>query len=94
MVACYYGRVVGSDRDEPLDELRHHWGEAYLIEHPSPDVWVAQRRDNRKTLRADNPVDLHEEIVADFTANPISRRVAPGADDLPETPSCRFLPEG
>ena len=78
----------------PLDELRWHWGGAYLISFFEPDNWVAQRRDNREMLRADNPVDLREKIVADYTAHPVSRQVAPGADDRPETPSCRFLPEG
>jgi hypothetical protein len=53
---------------------------------------VAQRRDNRETLRADNPDDLRDRIVADYNANPVSRQVAPGAD-RPETPSCRFPPE-
>lgn len=34
-----------STPDEPLADLRHHWGSAYLIEHLGPGVWVAQRRD-------------------------------------------------
>jgi len=81
------------DWDGPLDELRWHWGDAYLISFFEPDNWMAQRRDNRETLSADNPVDLREKIVTDYTAHPVSRSVAPGAD-RPETPSCRFLPEG
>jgi len=80
------------DWERPLDELRWHWGSAYLISFFEPDNWVAQRRDNRETLRADNPVDLREKIVADYTAHPVSRQIA-GAD-RPETLSCRFLPEG
>ena len=82
-----------SDWEAPLDALRWHWGGAYLISFFEPDVWVAQRRDNREVLRADNPEDLRDLIVADYNANPVSRQVAPGADQ-PETPSCRFLPEG
>ena len=78
----------------PLDELRWHWGSAYLISFFEPDTWVAQRRDDRSVLRSDSPADLREKIVADYTAHPVSRQVAPGADDRPETPSCRFLPEG
>ena len=81
------------DWEAPLDALRWHWGGAYLISFFEPDVWAAQRRDNRQTLRADNPEDLRDLIVADYNANPVSRQVAPGAD-RPETPSCRFLPEG
>jgi hypothetical protein len=93
MVARYYGRVVGSERDQPLDELRWHWGSAYLIEHHSPDVWIAQRQDNRETLRADSPGGLLDRIRADYAAHPVSRRIA-GMDYRPETPGCRFLPEG
>lgn len=52
---------------------------------------MAQRRDNRDTLRADSPADLRDLIVADYSANPVSRSVA--AADQPETPSCHFPPE-
>jgi len=72
-------------RTGPLDDLRWHWGDAYLISFFEPDVWVAQRRDNCETLRADNPVDLRERITADYTAAPVSRQVAGPA--RPETPS-------
>jgi hypothetical protein len=82
------------DWERPLDELRWHWGGAYLISFFEPDVWVAQRRDNRATLRADSPADLRDLIYEDYTANPVSRQVAPGSDDRPQAPSCRFLPEG
>jgi hypothetical protein len=92
MVARYYGRVVGSDRDEPLDELRHHWGSAYVIEHPGPDVWIAQRKDSRETLRADSSGELLDLIRNDYAAHPVSRRTA-GAD-RPQARCCRFLPEG
>jgi hypothetical protein len=84
---------VSSDWDEPLDALRWHWGDAYLIHFFEPGTWVAQRRDSHETMSADSPVDLREKIVADYTAHPVSRQVAPGTD-RPETPSCRFLPEG
>jgi len=82
------------DYETPLDELRWHWGDAYLISFFEPDIWVAQRRDDRSVLRSDSPADLREKIVTDYTAHPVSRQVAPGADDRPETLSCRFLPEG
>ena len=77
---------------EPLADLRHHYGSAYLISHPEPDVWLAQRRDDRTVLRADGPAELLDRIRADYAAHPVSRRIA-GAD-RPETPGCRFLPEG
>jgi hypothetical protein len=92
MIARYYGRIVGSDGDEPLDELRHHYGSAYAISHPEPDVWLAQRRDTRETLRAESATELLDLIRADYAAHPVSRRIA-GAD-RPESPGCRFLPEG
>jgi hypothetical protein len=79
------------DWEGPLDELRWHWGGAYLISFYEPDNWVAQRRDNRDTLRAESPADLRDLIVADYSANPVSRSVA--AADQPETPSCHFPPE-
>jgi hypothetical protein len=60
-----------------LNELRHHWGSAYVITHPQPDVWVAQRKDDRTTLRADTPGGLRDRIVADYLARPVSRDVAP-----------------
>ena len=80
------------DWEKPLDELRWHYGDAYLIHYFGPGRWVAQRRDDRETLRADNPVDLLDLIRQDYAARPVSRSVAPGTD-RPETPSCRFLPE-
>ena len=81
-----------SDWEGPLDALRWHWDSANLISFFEPDNWVAQRWDNRVTLRAGNPVDLRVLIVADYNANPVSRSVAPGAD-RPVPPSCRFPPE-
>ena len=74
-----------SDWEGPLDALRWHWDSAYLISFFEPDNWVAQRRDNRETLRAGNPVDLRDLIVADYNANPVSRSVAPG-----RTARCRL----
>ncbi len=84
--------MPASDWGQPLDELRWHWGDAYLISFFEPDNWVAQRRDNFETLRADGPVELRDLIVADYNAHPVSRQIA--GVKRPETPSCRFLPEG
>ena len=47
-----------------LDDLHWHWGEAYLIHHLGPGTWVAQRRDSRKTLGAEDPETLRERIKA------------------------------
>ena len=80
------------DWEEPLDSLRWHWDTAYKISYFEPDAWVAQRRDNNETLRADGPAELLDRIRADYAAHPVSRRIA-GAD-RPETPGCRFRPEG
>jgi len=63
--------------DEPLDALKWHWGSAYSIHHPGPDVWLAQRRDTYETLRDETPAGLRNRIVADYSARPVSRDAAP-----------------
>ena len=85
---------MSSDQDKPLDELRWHWGDAYLIHFFEPDTWVAQRRDSHETMSADSPVVLRERITAAYTARPVSRQFdgrQPGSAGIP---GCRFLPEG
>ena len=62
---------MGNDRD--LNDLRWHWGSAYLIHNPEPDVWIAQRRDNRDTIRAGTPGELRDRIVEDYAARPVPR---------------------
>jgi hypothetical protein len=85
----YGGSVSGmSEWTTPLDELRWHWGDAYLISYLGHYRWMAKRRDNRETLTAEDPRELRDLIVADYTARPVSRQVA-GADDWPPAPSCR-----
>lgn len=71
-----------STPDEPLADLRHHWGTAYLIEHLGPDVWVAQRRDkSRGTLGAKTPGGLLVKIRADYQAAPVPPQAGgPGVD--------------
>jgi hypothetical protein len=81
-----------TDWEGPLDELRWHWADAYLISFFEPDNWVAQRRDDHSALTADSPHELLDLIRADYAARPVSRRI-PGAD-CPQVPSCRFPPEG
>lgn len=84
MLAQYYGRIMESDWEGLLDELRWHWGDAYLIHFFEPGTWVAQRRDSHETMSADSPVALRGKITADYTARPVSRQVAPCADDRPD----------
>ena len=84
---------MSSDWDEPLDELRWHWGDAYLIHFFGPDKWVAQRRDSHETMSADSPVILREKITADYNACPVSRQFD-GRQPSPGKPDCWFLPEG
>jgi hypothetical protein len=68
---------MGCDWDDPLGSLRWHWGSAYIICHPEPDIWIAERRDNHETLRATTPLGLRDEIIADYFSRPVSRAAAP-----------------
>jgi hypothetical protein len=80
------------DWQGPLNELRWHYGSAYLISFFEPNNWVAQRRDNRETLTAENPMGLLDLIRADYATNPVPRQVM--GDDASGIPSCRLLPGG
>ena len=58
-----------------LDDLRHHWGEAYLIEYvETAGNWVAQRRDSHATMSADGPDRLLGLIRQDYARKPVPRR--------------------
>ncbi len=61
------------DWEAPLDDLRWHWGGAYLIHFFEPDKWVAQRRDSHSSFSADSPGALREKIQADYAARPVGR---------------------
>jgi hypothetical protein len=77
---------MGTDWAETeLGDLRDHWGSAYSIHHPEPDVWLAQRRDSCGTLRTDSPDTLRDRIRADYAARPVPRG---------PTAKRQFLPEG
>lgn len=65
------------DYEYDLDDLRFHWGSAYLIERLGPDVWVAQRRDSHSTIGAKDPEALRERIKADYARRPVPRSEAP-----------------
>ncbi len=84
---------MSRDWDESLDELRWHWGDAYLIHFFEPGTWVAQRHDGHETMSADSPVILREKINQDYATRPVSRRFD-GRQPGSEVPGCRFLPEG
>ncbi len=58
---------------DPLADLRHHWGSAYLLLHPQPDVWVAVRRDDHGAVRADSPAGLLRAIRDDYAARAVPR---------------------
>ncbi len=64
---------MSSEWDEPLSALRWHWGDAYQIANPEPDLWIAVRRDTRETLRSDTPLSLRDAIIADYSAKPVPR---------------------
>jgi hypothetical protein len=74
-----------------LAYLYHHYGEAYEI-NMRRCRYEARRRDDATVLTANSGDALLDLIRADYAERPVSRRIA-GAD-RPETPGCRFLPEG
>lgn len=61
--------------DDDLDDLQWHWSGAYAICHPGPDRWVAQRLDNRETLRAESAHELQEVIRQDYALMPVPRGI-------------------
>ena len=79
--------------NEPVNlaYLIHHYGEAYEV-NMRRGRYEARRRDDGTTLTADSADALLDLIRADYAERPVSRQIA-GAD-RPETPSCRFPPEG
>ena len=82
---------MSSDWSEALDDLRWHWGDAYLIHCLGLGTWVAQRRDSHATIGAEGPDELRDKIVADYNAHVVSRSAHPVP---PDPRPCRFLPEG
>jgi hypothetical protein len=55
-----------------LADLQWHWGAAYWITGAARH-WIAQRRDNGRTLVASSPDGLRELIIEDYAAQPVSR---------------------
>jgi hypothetical protein len=58
---------------QELENLRWNWGESYVINYAWPDRWIAQRRDDNKTLYAESADDLRDAIFADYSARPVPR---------------------
>ena len=54
----------------PLTYLRWNWSEAYKITGAAQH-WLAQRRDNDRTLTADSPESLRKLIIEDYSAQPV-----------------------
>jgi hypothetical protein len=59
--------------DPALDELRHHWGEAYSI-MSGRDGYQAKRKDGRGGwIIRKTAEELFEAIRKDYAANPVRR---------------------
>jgi hypothetical protein len=58
---------------QELQDLRHHWGSAYVITYHRGH-WIAARRDTHDALTAESADDLREKIRADYSARPVPRR--------------------
>jgi hypothetical protein len=65
---------VTYEPDRELLDIRHHWGDAYDVMHPAPDLWLAIRKDDRTALRAETPADLWRAIREDYAARPVPRQ--------------------
>jgi hypothetical protein len=64
---------------EALEDLQWHWGLAYLITG-AVGHWVAQRRDDGRTLTASTPGALRDLITEDYETRPVPRDAAPGTE--------------
>jgi hypothetical protein len=62
---------MNTDQEE-LQDLRFHWGGAYLIHQIGPH-WIAQRRDTHSSFSADGPDALLARIRHDYAAAPVPR---------------------
>lgn len=59
--------------DFALDELRHHWSDAYSILH-GRDGYQAKRRDGRGGwIMRDTAEELFEAIHVDYERKPVPR---------------------
>jgi hypothetical protein len=58
-----------------LDELRHHWGDAYWIWWDKQGGWQALRRDDLggKAITAGDPEGLWQAVKADYELKHVPR---------------------
>jgi hypothetical protein len=73
---------MDGDWDEPLDALRWHWGEAYIIGCHGLGRWTAERRDTHETVSDQTPLGLRDKIIADYSTRKVSRSL-PGRTPAP-----------
>jgi hypothetical protein len=79
--------------DGPLEDLRHHWGDAYDI-RAAGGVYTARRRDGKGDALADPlPEGLRMRIAADYRADRVPRDLPPqclrcGMPDPPPEETC------
>lgn len=71
------GRAAASPHgitvNDPLDELRWHWGDAYEIER-ADDGWRARRRDGLGGwMTAPSAEELRDRIRGDYRRRPVRR---------------------
>ena len=69
-----------------LDALQWNWDEAYAIT-AAAGHWLAQRRDNGRTLTASSPDGLREMIIEDYAAEPVAGCGLMTGGPVPSTPS-------
>ena len=69
-----------------LDALQWNWGEAYAIT-AAAGHWLAQRRDNGRTLTASSPDRLREMIIEDYAAEPVAGYGLAAGGPVPSAPS-------
>jgi hypothetical protein len=61
------------DEAEALRFLQWNWGDPYLITGAGQH-WLAQRRDDQRTLTASSPDELRELMIEDYAAEPVAAR--------------------
>lgn len=64
---------MGNATDE-LAELRHHYGEAYIITYRLGQ-FRAERRDNHAAIRANTADELLRLMREDYRAKPVPRDI-------------------
>ena len=66
-------------RDQALEALRFHWGDAYEIGEDDEHGWWAKRRDGKGGLiTAADPDELRRLIYEDHDLMPVPRDLGPG----------------